>query len=212
MTKPRKWLCTHWRLGSAWASAQSDQSSLSAWWKLGPLATHWAHSKDSDQLWSDWADAQADLSLHWAHSHFVGFVMRRLMLFEPWLSQTYENTCNPLEDSDQPVHLCTVWSESLMSTSECFGSFASQRVPIKDWWNCMMVQADLSLRWVAFPKFCSAWLVASAQRWLKESFELDDIWVTAWENLLYTICEQQWHRSACTSCSWAGQFESYLVA
>ena len=30
-------------------------------------------------LWSDWANAQADLSLHWAHSHFVGFVMRRLI-------------------------------------------------------------------------------------------------------------------------------------
>ena len=30
------------------------------------------------RLWSDWADAQTDLSLHWAHSHFVGFVMRRL--------------------------------------------------------------------------------------------------------------------------------------
>ena len=25
---------------SAWASAQSDQSSLSAWRNLGPLATH----------------------------------------------------------------------------------------------------------------------------------------------------------------------------
>ena len=43
----------------SWASAQSDQSSLSAWRNLGSLATHWAHSKD----WSDWADAQADLSL-----------------------------------------------------------------------------------------------------------------------------------------------------
>ena len=30
------------------------------------------------RLWSDWADAKADLSLQWAHSHFVGFVMRRL--------------------------------------------------------------------------------------------------------------------------------------
>ena len=30
------------------------------------------------RLWSDWADAQADLSLRWAHSHFVGFVMRQL--------------------------------------------------------------------------------------------------------------------------------------
>ena len=30
------------------------------------------------RLWSDWADVQADLSLRWAHSHFVGFVTRRL--------------------------------------------------------------------------------------------------------------------------------------
>ena len=27
------------------------------------------------RLRPDWADAQADLSLRWAHSHFVGFVM-----------------------------------------------------------------------------------------------------------------------------------------
>ena len=31
------------------------------------------------RLWSDWADAQAELSLRWAHSHFVGFVMSRLI-------------------------------------------------------------------------------------------------------------------------------------
>ena len=31
------------------------------------------------RLWSDWADAQADLSLRWAHSDFVGFVTRRLI-------------------------------------------------------------------------------------------------------------------------------------
>ena len=31
------------------------------------------------RLWSDWADAQADLSLHWAHSHIVCFVTRRLI-------------------------------------------------------------------------------------------------------------------------------------
>ena len=27
------------------------------------------------RLWSDWVDAQPDLSLRWEHSHFVGFVM-----------------------------------------------------------------------------------------------------------------------------------------
>ena len=31
------------------------------------------------RLWSDWADAQADLSLRWAHSRFVGFDMMRLI-------------------------------------------------------------------------------------------------------------------------------------
>ena len=49
MTKPTKWLCAQRRLRSTWASAQSDQSSLSVWRKLGSLATHWAHSEDSDQ-------------------------------------------------------------------------------------------------------------------------------------------------------------------
>ena len=31
------------------------------------------------RLWSDWADDQADLSLRWAHTRFVGFVMSRLI-------------------------------------------------------------------------------------------------------------------------------------
>ena len=30
------------------------------------------------RLWSYWVVVQADLSLCWVHSHFVGFVMRRL--------------------------------------------------------------------------------------------------------------------------------------
>ena len=43
-------------------------------WFLGyPLSAQ-------QRLWSDWANAQADLSLRWTHSHFVGFVMRRLKL------------------------------------------------------------------------------------------------------------------------------------
>ena len=41
-----------------------SESSLSAWRKLGSLATHWVHSED----WSDWADAQADLSLCRVHT------------------------------------------------------------------------------------------------------------------------------------------------
>ena len=34
-------------------------------------------------LWSDWVDAQADLSLRWVHSHFAGFVMSQLIFGLP---------------------------------------------------------------------------------------------------------------------------------
>ena len=60
MTKPTMWLCAQRRLRSAWILSY-------------PLNAQ-------RRLWSDWANAQADLSLRWAHSHFVGFVMRRLIL------------------------------------------------------------------------------------------------------------------------------------
>ena len=52
-----------------------SESSLSAWRKLRSLDTHWAHS----ELWSEGASTQSDQSLRWAHSHFVCFVMSRLI-------------------------------------------------------------------------------------------------------------------------------------
>ena len=68
-----------------------SESSLSAWrkaWVLSyPLsAQRW--------LWSDWADVQANLSLRWAHSHFVGFVVSRLISQEVlgWQRQTLQGT------------------------------------------------------------------------------------------------------------------------
>ena len=76
MTKPTMWLC---------AQRDSDQPGhppslirvfavcMKKPWVLSyPLSTQ-------RRLWSDWADAQADLSLRWAHTHFVGFVMLRLI-------------------------------------------------------------------------------------------------------------------------------------
>ena len=44
-----------------------------AWDLSYPLSTQ-------RRLWLDRADDQADLSLRWAHSHFVSFIMRRLIL------------------------------------------------------------------------------------------------------------------------------------
>ena len=74
MTKPTKW---HVRPAKTQISLDirpdRSESSLSAWRKLGSLATQWAHSKD----WSDWADS--DQSLRWTHTHFLGFLMRCLI-------------------------------------------------------------------------------------------------------------------------------------
>ena len=46
-----------------------SESSLFAWRKLGSLATHWAHSEDSDQT------ERIDLSLHLAHMSFCWFCL-----------------------------------------------------------------------------------------------------------------------------------------
>ena len=55
------------------------------------------------RLWSDWADAQADLSLRWANSHFVGFVMSRLKWF-------IRNLLPLLCSSGKPIlHVAVLW-------------------------------------------------------------------------------------------------------
>ena len=51
-----------------------SESSLSAQWVAKDPSFLRADSED----WSDWADAQADLSLRWAHNHIIDFVMSRL--------------------------------------------------------------------------------------------------------------------------------------
>ena len=59
-------LCVQWRLSirPVWS-----ETSLSAWRNLGSLATHGAHSEDSDQM----------PRLIWVFTvHFVGFVILRL--------------------------------------------------------------------------------------------------------------------------------------
>ena len=59
-------------------SEESDQSSLSAWRKLGSLATHWAHSKDFDQtgkmprlIWVFAGRTVILLVLSWGGSFFL---------------------------------------------------------------------------------------------------------------------------------------------
>ena len=75
MTKLTKRLCAQRRLGSAWASAQSDLS-LRCLHKesLGPKV----HIERTAKTLIRLGGCQTDLSFRMAHSHFVGFVMSRL--------------------------------------------------------------------------------------------------------------------------------------
>ena len=79
-------MCTQRRLGSAWAEPGHPPSLIrvfavrmkKAWVLSYPLSAQ-------QRLWSDWADAQADLSLHWAHMplcwfcHEAAFIIRGLL-------------------------------------------------------------------------------------------------------------------------------------
>ena len=70
MTKQTKWVCSQRRLSLAWASTQSDQSLRCPHEEsLGPYHPLSAQRR----IWSDWADAQADLSVGWAHMPFCWF-------------------------------------------------------------------------------------------------------------------------------------------
>ena len=70
MTKPTKW---HVRPGKTQDQPGHPPSLIRVFAvhmkKAWVLSYHWAHSED----WSDWADAQADLSLRWAHRSFCWF-------------------------------------------------------------------------------------------------------------------------------------------
>ena len=74
-----------------------SESLLSTWRNFGTLPTHWMHS----ELWSDWADAQADPSLRWAHRSFCQFCQAlALIIIEPWPCGLYHivdqaKSCNP---------------------------------------------------------------------------------------------------------------------
>ena len=58
-------MCAQRWLRSAWAFSQSEQSLLSA------SINVWSFTQR--RRWSDWADAQADLRLRWAHRSFCWF-------------------------------------------------------------------------------------------------------------------------------------------
>ena len=95
MTKPTKWLCTQRRLGSAWASAQSDQSSLCV--AKDPSFLH-VNSEDSDQtgrmarlIWAFAGRTVILLVLSWGGSYYRIFFSKWLIhINKPFLAYPME--------------------------------------------------------------------------------------------------------------------------
>ena len=89
MTKPTKWFVrpakTQISLGIRPIWSVFAVRTKKVWFLSYPLSAQ-------RRLWSDWAGAQAYPSLRWAHSHFLGFIMRRLIFFcRNW---RYEKFCH----------------------------------------------------------------------------------------------------------------------
>ena len=100
---------------------------------------------EQQRLWSDWADAQADLSLHWAHSHFVGFVMRRLIFASAILAWNASTTtcCSLTWHWQRPVKTFTksyIWA--VLWQNQQSGTCAQGR--LRSAWAS--AQSDQSLR------------------------------------------------------------------
>ena len=109
--------------------------------------------KDSDQ------NAQSDLSLYWAHSHFVGFVMRQLKSvivkhyhdFRNLLSETQKKPCfcqkhrrNPASVSVQMLYFIN--TASFNSTKAFFSQTHLELLPVTAAWCLMKAMADSSLQ------------------------------------------------------------------
>ena len=131
------------------------------------------------RLWSDWADAQADLSLCWAQRSFCWFchevaklswvislLLKDLFLdFQNWfmiLTILSLCTAKPTKyqayswGSDQPLHLQS--DQSLLSTKRNFWLYPITRGTNKDWSNCADATTNQNLHWVQISScgFCHA--------------------------------------------------------
>ena len=82
-------------------------------------------------MWtSDWADAQADLSLHRAHSHLVGFVMRWLKLCSIQINPRHEIMVYSIDLYEVVRRISRCWKEEglwgtncLITQFKCFESW-----------------------------------------------------------------------------------------
>ena len=137
MTHQKNDLCAQWRLRSAWASAQSDPSSLYTLWVVkDPNFLRWSESLLGTQVIVAFA--------------VLGFI------YSKWAAtwQNQQSECAHSEDSDQPGHppsQIRVFAVRMKKTWVLSYPLSAQRRLWSDWVDA---QADLSLRWAHMPFCC----------------------------------------------------------
>ena len=94
-----------------------SESSLSAWRKLGSLNAQ-------RRLWSDWADAQADLSLRWAHMPFCWFCHDAAHIV--WMTT-----------SVQCIFTLSLWARVLRR--RWFGLASQTRLAVSRWFSGLFI-------------------------------------------------------------------------
>ena len=161
ITKPTKWVCHQRRLRSPGHPPSLIRvftvRMKKAWVLRYPLSTQ-------RRLWSDWADAQADLSLRWEHTHFVGFVMLRLIYWQTVIQQIVIQMHDKLL-SNIVTFITAFLLPRVVAPTECTAMKTTQ---------CLRRCQSLSLHGQLLSKIlsCSWELLASWYLWLSSYGEL----------------------------------------
>ena len=159
-----------------------SESSLSAWRNLGSIATHWVHSKDSDQtgfvmLWLIWRITYSTTPrflLSWVDSFINVYTTQYLyFLLQVFLQECYK--------AHHLAHLHPWALEGLLDWA----------LP-PDYWA--MHHLD-SCQWVHHP----LGLDRQVGLEVKSEFGLEIIWAVSSEFGTYHLCEQRRFRRACAS-------------
>ena len=166
-------------------------------WVLGyPLSTQ-------RRLWSDWADAQADLSLRWAHSHFVSFVMRRLnyqklltVVLPLSIVPKVFKRCSWHAKQCRPWSDCSLVSGSTLFTHTClsenFNHYSNTNLmcghPFLDIWLLSKGQATDD----TLISFFSGSITVTLTLFVAVCFLMLDFWAKAWPQMTHWYVIEFW--------------------
>ena len=156
MTNPTKWLCAQLRSAKTQISLSirpvwSESSLCAQWVAKGPKLS----SCGQRGLRSDWADAQADLSLRWAHMPFCWFCHETAQCYFPYFLnrlQLKKLDQFVLETKQNPVIIWAPSSEFVSSSIPSWQILTAHAQPFRgarDLAFCVKIPLDSLLVWAS---------------------------------------------------------------